>query len=50
MREYEIRRDMEQHLNVDFGSEDEGSMQEDESVDEVNSNNLGDQLNDHEFA
>ena len=45
MRESEIKRDMEQHLNVDFGSGDEGSIQEDEeSADEVNSNNLGDQL------
>ena len=54
LRESEIRRDMEQHLNVDFGSEDNGNqsnqksfVSESEDFSDANSNNLGDQLNDY---
>lgn len=51
MRESEIKRDLQRVMNVDFGSGDGNTIQDDEeSGDEVNSNNLGDQLNDHEFA
>ena len=54
MRESEVQRDLQKHMNIDFGSGEKEPSSESGDDDqfgnlEVNSGNLGDQLNDYEY-